>query len=362
MSALEEAKARLPLPELMTQLGLGEHAERSAKCPFHEDRNNSFSVFQCDGEWFWKCHAGCGTGDAPDLLAKIEGISNSDACRKFIGMACGADRGPKPATIARKVAASPSTPKPLPPVPDSVRKAWKEGVDYLFNNPTTAARLAGFRGWPVAFAQYLIECGAISFPLHGKERGYAFQVVAPEGQRGSMTTRPVGYHIRLSKEKGWRFLPNDSEHGQGIPALPYTLGEFEKARLLIITEGGWDALTFALAAGWLGDGCMWPVGVGLIGMRGVSSVGAFLKHYRPFWPAAVNCLVLADADEIGSVWYKGDHSFAQQLAELGANVSVVDCGTRKDFNDLFRAEKPGPEEIHELLATHSMSIESGVTA
>ena len=45
-TSIEEAKRRLPLPLLLKQLGLGEHAKKTARCPFHEDRNPSFSVFQ----------------------------------------------------------------------------------------------------------------------------------------------------------------------------------------------------------------------------------------------------------------------------------------------------------------------------
>ena len=88
MSALEEAKQRLPLPALLAQLGLAEHAKKSAKCPFHEDRSNSFSVFQgAQGEWAWNCFASCGGGDEPALLARIENISNSAACRRYIEIA-----------------------------------------------------------------------------------------------------------------------------------------------------------------------------------------------------------------------------------------------------------------------------------
>jgi hypothetical protein len=31
----------------------------TAKCPAHEDRQNSLSVHHRDGKWFLKCHAGC---------------------------------------------------------------------------------------------------------------------------------------------------------------------------------------------------------------------------------------------------------------------------------------------------------------
>jgi DNA primase (bacterial type) len=364
MSALDEAKARLALPELMARIGLADNAKRSAKCPFHEDRNNSFSVYQRGGEWFWKCHAGCGGGDAADLLARLDGLGNGEACKRLIELSGEVSRLADPAP--KRSTRGAAMPLPFPTMPDAVRQGWNEGVNYLFDHPTAAVRLAAFRSWPIEFAQHIIDCAAISMPLYHNERGVAFQVVVPEGPRHSMTTRPIGYHIRIKGNSGekasWRFLPNDTTDGQSIPALPYIIGDFESASLLVITEGQWDALTFALAAGWLGDGCLWPSGVGVIGIRGASGVGAFLKYYRPFWPASVNCLVLADADEAGRGWHNGEHSFAQQLAELGATVAVIDCAPRKDFNDLYRAERPGPEDIRDLLAAHGMSVESEVTA
>ena len=49
MNKIGEAKTILPLPKLMTSFGLGELAKRSARCPFHDDRRCSFSVWQ-DGD------------------------------------------------------------------------------------------------------------------------------------------------------------------------------------------------------------------------------------------------------------------------------------------------------------------------
>jgi CHC2-type zinc finger protein len=72
-SDIKEAKSRLDLPRLMTELGYGDRAKKSARCPFHSpDRNPSFSVFEKDGQWFWQCHAGCGGGDEIDFLAKLK--------------------------------------------------------------------------------------------------------------------------------------------------------------------------------------------------------------------------------------------------------------------------------------------------
>jgi DNA primase len=87
MSNIIEAKRRLPLPVLMNQLGLGDHARKSARCPFHEDHRNSFSVFQGERGWFFKCHAGCGVGDEINLLEKHKNISRSQATKLYLKMA-----------------------------------------------------------------------------------------------------------------------------------------------------------------------------------------------------------------------------------------------------------------------------------
>lgn len=85
---LDEARRRLPLPALMGQCGHGDRAKKSARCPFHDDSSNSFSVYQHDdGSWAWKCHAGCGGGDEPDWLAKLRGLTTGDACREFLKLA-----------------------------------------------------------------------------------------------------------------------------------------------------------------------------------------------------------------------------------------------------------------------------------
>ena len=31
----------------------------TAKCPAHEDQQNSLSIHHPDGKWLFKCHAGC---------------------------------------------------------------------------------------------------------------------------------------------------------------------------------------------------------------------------------------------------------------------------------------------------------------
>jgi hypothetical protein len=85
---IAEAKRKLALPALMHRLGLGEHAKKSSKCPFHDDQHSSFSVWRNgDGAWFFKCHAGCGQGDEITFLELYKSVSNRDAIKIFLGLA-----------------------------------------------------------------------------------------------------------------------------------------------------------------------------------------------------------------------------------------------------------------------------------
>src|SRR5207244_12184930 len=70
-------------------LGFGEHAKKSAHCPFHDDRRESFSVWQNDsGLWSFKCHAGCcDGGDEISFLELAERLSQRDAITRFLVMA-----------------------------------------------------------------------------------------------------------------------------------------------------------------------------------------------------------------------------------------------------------------------------------
>src|SRR5215471_2363829 len=86
---IDEAKRRLPLPQLLAGLGLRHCAKKTAHCPFHDDEHESFSVFESkDGKgWQWKCHAACGYGDEIAFLVKQFGISRRKAIRRSLDMA-----------------------------------------------------------------------------------------------------------------------------------------------------------------------------------------------------------------------------------------------------------------------------------
>src|SRR5262249_46833337 len=87
---IDEAKQRLPLPEMLARLELSEHAKKTARCPFpgHEDKHPSFSVFRGeDGFWHWKCFSKCGDGDEIMFLSKLKGLSLPKAMNLYLEMA-----------------------------------------------------------------------------------------------------------------------------------------------------------------------------------------------------------------------------------------------------------------------------------
>ena len=84
---LEEAKDRVRIPELWREFGYDGEPKKQCRCPFHADRNPSFSVFDEDRRW--TCHAGCGGGTVIDFLAIAKGLSDEDACHEILRRAEG---------------------------------------------------------------------------------------------------------------------------------------------------------------------------------------------------------------------------------------------------------------------------------
>ena len=96
--SFEELKARLPLPELLQRLGLFDYlpAVGTHRCPLHrEDRGASFSIFQRDHRWVWKCHGACGIGgDELSLIETVLSCSRKDAAERYRFLASNASSIP----------------------------------------------------------------------------------------------------------------------------------------------------------------------------------------------------------------------------------------------------------------------------
>src|SRR5262249_30290306 len=95
-------------------LGLGAHAKKEARCPWHSDKHPSFSVFKkADGTWWHKCFVGCSEGDEVALLVKHFSISRRDAIKRYLDMAGFPPRRPFQSYECPKSHAFPESPGSL---------------------------------------------------------------------------------------------------------------------------------------------------------------------------------------------------------------------------------------------------------
>jgi CHC2-type zinc finger protein len=192
MSDIDEAKRRLPLPELMNQLGLGNHAKKTVRCPFHDDQCNSFSVWERNNIWFFKCHAGCGQGDEISFLQLFRQLSRSESTKQYLQMAGlngAADGG-------RKNAGQPG----------SKHFDWDECVTAFTDEHET--RLAEERGFSREFCSWLKKArliglyqGCLALPVHdaiGNVIGAHYRTgTAASGRKTWLYTKGSGVHLLI---------------------------------------------------------------------------------------------------------------------------------------------------------------------
>lgn len=189
---IRDAKQKLPLPALLHRLGFGQHAKKSARCPFHDDQHNSFSVWKNGaGLWFWKCHAGCGEGDEITLLEKHRNLSNKEATRLFLEMVAANGAAPSAAKPTSR-----STPSTLD---------WRACVEAFTDKQVEA--FARWRGYSVEFCSWVkanrligLYDGCIAFPVLDR----VGNVAACDCQL---------------KDGSWRY------HPQGTKTRPLVIGE-----------------------------------------------------------------------------------------------------------------------------------------
>jgi hypothetical protein len=87
---IEEAKERVTIAALWHEFGYPGEPRKSCRCPFHDDRTPSFSIY--DNGQRWKCHTGCGEGDVINFFARAKGLSNEEACREILRRVIGVYR------------------------------------------------------------------------------------------------------------------------------------------------------------------------------------------------------------------------------------------------------------------------------
>lgn len=88
----ENWRDRLPDPESyyrthVAKLGKAHgNGWAQGRCPFHDDATASLSVNLAQPRGFWRCFAGCGSGDVVSFHMKRTGLSFPAAARDLLGM------------------------------------------------------------------------------------------------------------------------------------------------------------------------------------------------------------------------------------------------------------------------------------
>jgi hypothetical protein len=291
-NGIAQLKARFPLPLFLISRGLGEHAHKSAQCPLHDDQRNSFSIFLGrDGDWHWKCHAGCGGGDAIDLICRLDGVRFKTGLARYrkesrsnhvLGLI------EKNIDYRRHVGDDIPLKRQQDGQPTEFN--WSECAQRLARDGDLINSLAKRRGYNPATIWTLLQ-----HDLIGQFQGhFAFPVVNLQ--------RVIGCHYLLLEEHEWRYTP-------GCSAIPLLFGVGPEYHA---TESTWD-------------------GIALIDQLGFEDVTVVVTR------GAGNAATIADcvpSNIIVRLWPQNDQA-GQQWAEdaVRALSRASICKTPPEFKD-----------------------------
>jgi hypothetical protein len=211
MDKIEEARAKLPLPELMREMGYGEFAKSSVKSPFREEKSPSWGIYEKAGRWKFLDHGTGEGGDEIDFIEQVENIDRKAAIERFLAMA----------GIQRQDKRPPATKFSLNGSKAHF-KTWSEcqaQADEAF-----LQKIADERKISVETMRWAVEIGIL-----GRNGDH------PAFKCGT------GYHFRV-EDGGWRFEP------KGISNEALVFGNKESKEVYVF-ESQWDALAIAHLVG-----------------------------------------------------------------------------------------------------------------
>lgn len=308
-STLADAKARLNIHDLWQHFGLDGEPKAGCRCPFHEDRKNSFSVFIGeDGFDAWNCFTGCGGGDAVDFFQRASGLSPKEACRKFMRLAGGRFT---PKHRAARPLPKPAEPKPRPNFPD-----FHKGT------PADFVQLARLRHIGREGLEFASERGLLWFATLKNCPAW----IVTDSER-------VNAQARRMDGQEWEHISAKAWTAKGSWAVwPIGIKEAHPFPAIALVEGGPDFL----AAHYL---ALWEQATHH-GKRDVQCVpvtmlGASLMIHPDALPlfTGKRVRIFGHADEAGraavEVW-------ARQLASVGADVDAF------DFSSLLQCDQLEP--------------------
>lgn len=315
-----------PLPrrptfsEVLGLLGLPPIKGTSCRCPFHEDRNPSFSVFTgSNGNEFGKCFAGCFRGDVYDFYARCFRCDRRTAfieLNQKVGLASATfqlDRPlherfmPAPKACVRDERLRPALP-------------LTQGDDHVIVN------LASLRRVDEGGVRLARDRGLLRFARYMGRPAW----VMTDGSGLLMQARPMDGKTWFRDVKSITLKGSDANHLLGV-------GEAADADLVFVCEGGPDmlaahALVHEMALLRAAD----PARVAVTGMMGASMRPrrAALAGLR-----ASRVVIWAHADKAGreaAKEWKRDFWAKDRAVDVIAADEVV--AGLKDLNDLVSSE------------------------
>jgi hypothetical protein len=296
---IDELKQKLPLPQLMEQLGYSEFAKRSVCSPFREDKNPSWGIYKDAKGWHFKDFATGEGGDELDFLAIHNKCDPKQALKLYQEYA---GNTPIEATVSIGE---------LPP-----QDEWTQAVEALVAKDNWLLKLGQKRGYSKTLLAGLIENGLIG--LHDKS------IAFPIYNQGGVFQ---GMHLRGAN--GWRITGGGTE--------PWLIGQHD-AKNVHVFESQWDAFAMMDTLGY-GNGAWQSERDCVLISRGASNT----KKLADYIGEGQKVYIWPQNDEPGEKW-------VQKVAELapGEVLKVNVPAAYKDAQEWLKGE--GKEKLKTGLA------------
>jgi len=303
---IQEAKARVDIPAIAAIIFPKWNPEVSCKCPWREDRNPSFSVF--DNGRKWKDHGTGDSGDAVDFLEKAKGLSKEEAIQQFLQMAGIPNERTHQGNFVRSGVED-------TPAKESTRSKWPS-FDYPSEEEQEA--IASLRNLPREGLRWAAVDGIL-------------KVSNMDGHRSWIIRSGCGRHAQARRLDGGKFelcgqqLKAKTLAGS-IASIP--IGRFFDVRwpLVVLVEGGPDVLAAYAAIHKLGLLDVVAVcGILGAGLKLPTSSAATLRNRKT--------RILQHNDKAGD---EAADRWAQQIWDAGGKVDIwVPDQAGADLNDVF---------------------------
>jgi hypothetical protein len=328
-STLADAKSRLNIHALWKHFGFEGEPKASCRCPWREDNSPSFSV-NTHGI-LWNDFATGEAGDAVDFFQRASGLSQKDACRKFIELA------------GRRISFAPPAARPHAQAAEAKRKPVFP--DFSAGTPADIQHLSSRRKIPREGLDFAIERGLLRFALLKNCRAW---IVTDSARVNAQARRMDG--------QGWNHLP-DCPKAYTLPgswaSWPLGITEAGPFPAIALCEGGPDFLAAHYLA--LSEQATHPAKRD-VSCSPVMLAGASQRIHAGALPmfTGKRVRIFGHDDEAGR---GAVERWAAQLASVGAEVDAfsfaglrqVDGSPVKDLNDSLLMDVDSFAQVERIL-------------